>query len=489
MSNPNARRTFVASLTAALLSAALLAGSAHALSLKSLFQPKPPTQTPVVTTVNNVISLLFPGVQLPTSPPQGSVGAPAAAVLTGNAAIIADPQTWIGKFQRLASDGTFTLPWPTDLIKPELVLPSERIAAGGPEDASPLYSDEVDVDGWKYGYNGTDRTVSEFLKQTETDGLLFMRNGKVVDELYANGYSQGQQHQPWSVTKSFISALVGIARDEGRIPSLEAPIETYIPDLRGTNWQGVTIRNILTMQSGIHWEEGTPILPQNTQVQEWVQVWLDYATQGRLGQSRNEFLASLPRDWPQGTKFSYNSGNTQVLAWMLEKIYAKSFAKILSEKLWKPAGMIGNASIITDANGDAIASQGLYALPEDFLRFGELYRRDGRTPDGRQVVSSSWVRESTTFTPLSSGSYGFQWWSGFDADGFAASGFQGNTIAVSRQQCFVGVRLSHTLGIHAGTNGEVTFDPTKLSFGVEMGGGEVNRLFYTVSNRLGGCTA
>ncbi len=129
--------------------------------------------------------------------------------------------------------------------------------------------------------------------------------------------------------------------------------------------------------------------------QQWIQAALDLVHERRARvRARNEFLKSLPRVAPQGTTFSYNSGNTQVLAWVAEKVYGKPFNQVIAEKLWQPTGMAGDARMLTDRVGDAIASQGLYSRIFDLARFGELYRNGGRTPDGRQVVSTRLGRAS-----------------------------------------------------------------------------------------------
>jgi CubicO group peptidase (beta-lactamase class C family) len=285
------------------------------------------------------------------------------------------------------------------------------------------------------------------------------------------------------VTKSFVSTLVGIARDEGRISSLQDPIERYIPELAPTAWSGTTIQNILQMESGMEWDEGTADLKQNTQVRQWRDLWLDYVTNGRAGRDRNEFLVSLRRIAPQGTAFSYNSGNTQVLAWLVESVYRASFAQVMSEKLWKPAGMQADASIITDRHGRAIASQGLYGLPYDFARFGQLFLDGGRTPDGRQIVSEAWVAEATDLRNAASvagGEYAYQWWANAtDPRGFEASGFQGNKITVSPGSCTVAVRLAHSLGLVFTESGETE---------VELGGAEYDAMQGAVARALGGCT-
>jgi CubicO group peptidase (beta-lactamase class C family) len=399
------------------------------------------------------------------------------ALAEGRAEVMMDPAFWTQIVGNLLVSRTIVLPTPIDLVRPEMYLPTAPVANGSW--TSPLRRREVDLSDLRYEWQGREKSLQDYVRSTETDAIGFVHEGRIVTDLYANGWTAEDRHQPWSVTKSFVSATIGVAVDEGRVLSIEDPIDRYVPELRGTAWEGTTIRNLLEMESGVHWDEGTPVLAQNTQVQQWIQAALDLYTNGELGQGRNEFLRSLPRVAPQDTAFSYNSGNTQVLAWLTEKVYGKPFNEIISEKLWQPTGMAGDARILTDRVGDAIASQGLYARIFDFARFGELFRNGGRTPAGAQVVSESWVRSSTTMTALSEGQYAHQWWAGPFPGSFEASGFQGQKISVAPSRCLTGVRLAHTLGA----------DLSSGAFQVEMGGSEWWAVYRAVAERLGGCRA
>ena len=424
-----------------------------------------------------VVAAEIPGATVRESEDEPLVGVPGVAELAaGRAEVMMDPAFWTQVVGNLLVSQTVVLPKPVDLVKPEMYLPTAPVADG--DYVSRLPRRAIDLSSLRYEWQGRQKSLRDFVTSTETDIVAFIRDGAIATDLYANGWSDKVRHQPWSVTKSFISAVVGIAVEEDRVHSVEDPIERYIPDLRGTAWEGTTIRNLLEMESGVHWDEGTPVLAVNTQVQQWIQAAVDLYTGGALGQGRNEFLKSLPRVVPQGTKFSYNSGNTQVLAWMTEKLYGKPFNEIVSEKLWKPAGMDGDARIMTDRVGDAIASQGLYSRVFDLARFGELYRNGGVTPEGRRVVSARWVRESTTMSDNSKGDYAYQWWYAGLPGSHEASGFQGQKISVVPSHCLTGVRLSHTLG------GSVAGG----KFAVEMGGAEWTEVLKAVAGKLGPCT-
>ena len=244
------------------------------------------------------------------------------------------------------------------------------------------------------------------------------------------------------------------------------------------------------MESGVHWDEGTPVLVVNTQVEQWVQLGLDLFSEGNLGQTRNAFLASLPNVYEQGTEFRYNSGNTQVLAWLTEVLYDAEYNEVLSELLWAPMGTQAPAVMTSDRVGDVVASHGLFGLPYDFARFGELLRNGGVTPEGHRILSTEWVDAMTTMTEVSGGAYGLQTWSarGVADNAYTASGFQGQKITVAPSSCFTGVRLSHALGGDI-REGDDPFDPDAYGFAVETYDPEWEALVRDVTAALGGCAA
>ena len=400
-----------------------------------------------------------------------------------------DPDYWTGYVGEVLNEGHYNLPWPTDLVKPEAYLPNVPVADG--DYVSSLPVELRDWSDFTYEWQGETKTIPQFLVTTRTDGVVLVHDGVVVGEWYRNGYSSTVRHQPWSVTKTFVAAVVGMAHDEGLVISLQDPIDAYIPELAGTEWDGVTIENLLQMESGVHWDEGTPVLVINTQVEQWVQLALDLYTEGGLGQTRNEFLASLPTmGYEQGTEFRYNSGNTQVLAWLTEILYGKPFNEVLSEKLWIPMGAAGDAVMTADRVGDVIASHGLFARPHDFARFGELLRNRGVTPEGHRVLPATWVDAMTTMTDVSDGVYGYQTWAHRIAgdDAYSASGFQGQKITVVPSTCLTGVRLSHALGADT-REGEDPFDPDAYGFEVVTFSEEWQGLLRAVGAELGTCAA
>ena len=465
--------------------AALLGGAPHTAAAQSQDERLETARTAVA----EAVAAQVPGSRLRKTD-DGRVdplfNVPAAADLAvGRTQVMADPDFWVASVRNLLESGALVPPSPIDWVKPELFLPTAPIANGSYVSALPRR--ERDLSEVTYDWQGGRKTIKQFMRTTETDIVAFVHDGQVIADWYENGWNPETPHQPWSVTKSFISAVVGIAIAEGKVRSVHDPIDHYIAELKGTAWEGAKIQDILQMESGVHWDEDTPILAVNTQVQQWIQAGLDFVTDGRLGQGRNEFLKSLPKVAEPGTKWKYNSGNTQVLAWLTETVYGMPFNEIISEKLWKPAGMAAGARILTDRVGDAIASQGLYSRVFDLARFGELFRNGGVTPEGRRVVPEQWTRESTELTDISERRYAYQWWAGPTPGSYQASGFQGQKISVSPDHCMTGVRLSHAFGVDSRPDDGPATDPSAYAFGTEFHADEWNAMYSAVAAHLGKC--
>lgn len=401
---------------------------------------------------------------------------PPAQALPGWLANWTDPDYWTS-YVHDAVNGHVNVPYPVDPIKPEAFLPNVPVRDGRYVSSLPVA--HRDLSRVRYSYGGQTKSIRQFVRTTRTDQVVLVHDGVVVGEFYGNGFTADTRHQAWSVTKTFVGALVGVAKDEGLVRSLQDPIDRYLPALRGTEWEGVSIRDILQMESGVHWDEDTPVLAVNTQVEQWRDLALDLETGGLLGKTRNEFLATLPSmGYRAGTEFHYNSGNTQVLAWMLERLYGRTFERILQRELWRPMGAEDDAVMTSDRVGSVVASHGLFARPHDFARFGELLRLRGATADGRRVLPPRWVRAMTTMTKVSKGKYGLQTWAHPIAapDAFSASGFQGQKITVLPSDCLTAVRMSHAFG-------------ADLSEGVstEFYAEEWQTMLRAVADHLGGC--
>ncbi|WP_405927188.1 serine hydrolase domain-containing protein [Streptomyces sp. NBC_00035] len=265
-----------------------------------------------------------------------------------------------------------------------------------------------------YEFDGTVRSTEEFLADTDTAALLVLIDGEIRYERYL---LTGGPDVPWlsmSVAKSFVSALVGIAVEEGHIRSIDEAISAYVPVLPGSAFDEVTIRNVLQMSSGARWNEDYSDPDSDI-------FRLSLATVG-FGGTLDDFVASMVRESEPGTVCRYNSGETQVLALLVARATGRSLADYMQEKLCEPLGMTSPGYWIVAPDGREMAYGGLNLTARDYARIGELYRGGG-VWQGEQIVPAAWVRDSVAVAaphlepgrPIVGGhpidlGYGYQWW-------------------------------------------------------------------------------
>ncbi len=294
-------------------------------------------------------------------------------------------------------------------------------------------------------YKGKDIPTESFMADTDTVALLVLKDGDVVFERYM---LTGGRHEAWlsmSVAKSFMSALIGIAIDEGHIKNVEEPITNYVPSLIGSAYEGVRIKDILQMSSGARWNE------------DYSDPESDIARFGRifaLGGSMNEFSASLENELEPGTFSRYNSTDTQVLGMLLAHSTGYSVTDYMTEKLWQPMGAEAPAYWLIDSEGMEMVWGGLNAVARDYAKIGEMYRLGGRL-NGQQIVPEDWV--SASISPdaphLQPGmdnpasdfelGYGYQWWILDGSEGeFSGLGVYNQFVYVNPAYGVVIVKLS-----------------------------------------------
>jgi len=293
-------------------------------------------------------------------------------------------------------------------------------------------------------YLGAEVLTSEFITRTDSGALLVLKDGKVTFEQY---WQTGGRDQTWlsmSVAKSFISALIGIAVDQGLIGDITEPVTDYVPELAGSAYDNVRIKDILQMSSGASWNEdyGDP----ESDINRFGRVFA-------LGGSMNEFAATLVPDLPPGTYNRYNSTDTQVLGMLLTKVTGRSVNDYMIEMLWHPMGAENVGYWLTDAEGMEMAFGGLNITARDYAKLGEMYRMGGAL-NGQQIVPADWVKASITpdAPHLMPGNnpnsdwpigYGQQWWiPEGDVGEFMAIGVYNQFIYVAPESNTVIVKLS-----------------------------------------------
>jgi CubicO group peptidase (beta-lactamase class C family) len=328
---------------------------------------------------------------------------------------------------------------PVDATTVIVILPTQVVEAD--PTAADLPATAMDLSQLTYEIDGRTRTVEQYMQSGSTNAIAFMHNGRFIYDDYQNGFSANTRAHMWSVTKSVTTALVGIAVSEARIDSIQDPIGKYIAETAGTVWDGVSIEDLLQMESGTYWVD-VPV----HQPEQLVLMGADFHSNGLYGMTRDEYLLRLTRVSPPGDHYRYNSGDAQMLAWLLERVYQKPYAQLLSEKIWRPAGMQDEALVMVDRLGNTFASMGLMATPRDMLRFGELYRNGGRSLDGRQIVPEAWVAASHNYDKQTGGGpRGYMWphWGGEESGNYTAAGYGHQRVSVAPSLNMVGVRFGN----------------------------------------------
>lgn len=266
--------------------------------------------------------------------------------------------------------------------------------------------------------------MDAYMKAQRNAGLIILQNGKVRFEKYALGYGPEGRWTSFSVAKSFTSSLVGTAIKDGYIKSLEDKVSAYIPGLKGSAYDDVSIRQLLTMTSGVKWNE------------DYTDRNSDVALFDRVAVVPGEdvtvtYMKQLPREAPAGTKWVYKTGETNLIGVLVSSATGKTLSQYLSEKIWKPYGMEADAIWMLGRTGHEIAGCCISARLRDYARLG-MFIMDGGKAGDTQVLPEDWISQATTKQAdiaQPGRGYGFQWWTNDDGS-FAAQGIFGQGIFI-----------------------------------------------------------
>ena len=273
--------------------------------------------------------------------------------------------------------------------------------------------------------------VDAYMARQRTAGIIIIQDNKVRFERYGLGYDGAGRWTSFSVAKSFTSTLVGAAVRDGYIKSLDDKVTVYIPDLKGSAYDDVTVRQLLTMTSGVKWTEdyadpkSDVALFSKHKAEPGVDVTVSY-------------MRTLPREAPAGTKWAYKTGETNLIGVLVSSATKKTLSAYLSEKIWKPYGMAQDAVWITGSTGHEISGCCVSASLQDYARFGQFIL-DGAVVDGKRVVPDDWIAAATTKQAniaQPGRGYGYQWWTNDDGS-FAAQGIFGQGIFIDPKRRLV----------------------------------------------------
>lgn len=273
--------------------------------------------------------------------------------------------------------------------------------------------------------------VDAYMAGQRSAALLIVHDGKLRLERYGLDFDAGGRWTSFSVAKSFTSVLVGAALRDGYIRSMDDKVSTYIPAMKGSAYDDVSIRQLLTMTSGVKWNEdyGDPNADvarfNNHQPEPGVDAIVSY-------------LRRLPREVPAGTRWHYSTGETNLVGILLAEATKKPLAQYLSEKIWVPAGMEQQATWLLSRSGREISGCCIQAAARDYARLG-LFLLDGARAGGQSIVPEGWLAEATTERTgigQPGRGYGYQWWTYADGS-YAARGIFGQGLFIDPKRRLV----------------------------------------------------
>ena len=273
--------------------------------------------------------------------------------------------------------------------------------------------------------------VEIYMREQRTAGLVIIQDGKLRLERYGLGFDANGQWTSFSVAKSFTSTLVGAAIKDGFIKSIEDKVSDYIPNLKGSAYDDVSIKQLLTMTSGVRWNEDYE--DKNSDVA----LFNDHKAEPGVDATVS-YMRTLSREAPAGDKWAYKTGETNLIGVLVSSATGKTLSAYLSEKIWAPFGMEHNGSWLLGSTGHEISGCCIQASTRDFARFG-LFMLEGAQIDGKPVLPEKWIAAATTRQAdigHPGKGYGYQWWT--DDDGsFAAQGIFGQGIFIDPKRKLV----------------------------------------------------
>jgi CubicO group peptidase (beta-lactamase class C family) len=317
----------------------------------------------------------------------------------------------------------------SDKLQPVRVVHRGKTSEPLPRSTKPFPSIHFENRGHHYD-------LYDYLANNRVAGILVLKNGEIAFEDYELGVGPDTHWLSFSMAKSISSTLVGAALADGSISSLDDPVVRYVPGLKGSAYDGVSVRQLLTMSSGVRWDE-TYTDPKSDR-----RKMLELQLAGKPGELL-KYMGSLPRAAPPGSVWNYSTGETFVLGAVVEGATHRRLPDYLSEKIWAPAGMEQDATWWVDGpEGLAWAGSGIGATLRDYGRFALIAANEGQL-NGRSIVPDGWFREAGAAREIGGKTvpYGYMWWNA-DVGAFVAVGLFGQYMLINPKEHLAIVVLS-----------------------------------------------
>ncbi len=273
--------------------------------------------------------------------------------------------------------------------------------------------------------------IDDYMKGQNASALLIVQDGTVRFERYALDFDAQGRWTSFSVAKSFTSTLVGAAIQDGFIKSLDDKVSIYIAGLKDSAYDDVTVRQLLTMSSGVKWNEDYE--DPNSDVSQFNKAKPEPGLDAIVS-----YMRRLPRAHPPGEKWNYNTGETNLVGLLVSSATKKTLSDYLEEKIWEPAGMEAKATWLLGKTGQEIAGCCIQAATRDYARMGLFVLANGNA-GGKQITPKDWFAQATTKQmpiPFAGRGYGFQWWT-YDGGSVAARGIFGQGIFIDPKRKLV----------------------------------------------------
>jgi CubicO group peptidase (beta-lactamase class C family) len=303
------------------------------------------------------------------------------------------------------------------------LFPTRVVARG--DQVYPLPDGQEALQDFSFNVDGTTYDLYDVVSLNRVSGLLVVQDGAIRFEKYLLGNTRETRWMSMSVVKSITATLIGAAIHDGYIKSIDDPIVNYLPRFKGSAYDGVTVRQVLQMSSGVRWNE-TYTDPTSDRRQ---------MLEAQIGQQPGailDLMAALPRAAEPGTRWNYSTGETHVAGALVRAATGKPVAEYLSEKIWARMGMEADANWwLESPDGLEVGGSGLSATLRDYARFGLFLLNDG-VVDGERILPEGWVAEATAPLRLNDGQvddYGYMIWPLHD-NSYAAIGIFGQFVFV-----------------------------------------------------------
>ena len=282
----------------------------------------------------------------------------------------------------------------------------------------PLTYEPRSLDGLTYKYKGKKYSLEDYIQAFKVAGLIVIRDGKILYESYNFGNNEQSKWVSFSVTKSVTSMLLGAAIKDGFINSVNDPIISYLPQLKNSHYDRVSIKQILHMSSGVDWNED----------------YNDPSSDVSIASAYNSlklynYLRTLGTSSEPGAKFNYNTAETNLIGGLVRSATSYNLSNYLEQKIWQPFGMEFDAYWVLDYDHkEELGGCCINATLRDYARIGIFAMNNGILENGINVLPREWMQQSTSPSPNLE-YYGYQWWlDGSNYNSFYADGIFGQFI-------------------------------------------------------------